>query len=205
MITSEKSTNARRATRPSFSRLARYGLPLAATAVIATACSSSGSTSTPAANTGSTPASAASTSAAAATTVMLTSGSTPHLVDSSGKSLYLWVADTAGKSTCTAACATAWPPVTATGTPTAGMGLTAGKLSTVKRDDGSSQVTYAGHPLYYFVQDTAAGDEKGQGSDGFGAKWWLLDGAGTAITTAADDGPATSFSATSDSGVVPGY
>jgi predicted lipoprotein with Yx(FWY)xxD motif len=137
--------------------------------------------------------------------IMLSTDSAPHLVDGTGKALYLWVADTAGKSTCSGACAIAWPPVTATGTPTAGAGVTASQLSTVKRDDGSSQVTYAGHPLYYFVQDKAAGDAKGQGSDSFGAKWWLVDGAGTAITTASSGAPSTSTSSTSGGGTVSGY
>ena len=50
------------------------------------------------------------------------------------------------------------------------------------RSDGTEQVTYKGHPLYYFVADTSAGSTKGQGSDAFGAKWWLVAPSGTAIT-----------------------
>ena len=53
------------------------------------------------------------------------------------------------------------------------------------RSDGTEQVTYKGHPLYYFVADTSAGSTKGQGSDSFGAKWWLIAPSGSAITPAA--------------------
>lgn len=55
-------------------------------------------------------------------------------------------------------------------------------LGTVKRSDGSTQVTYKGHPLYYFAGDSGAGQTNGQGSNGFGAKWWLVSPAGSSIT-----------------------
>jgi predicted lipoprotein with Yx(FWY)xxD motif len=96
------------------------------------------------------------------------------LVDSSGRSLYLFEADKGDKSTCNAACAAAWPPLTTTGAPTAGTGVKADLLGTTKRDDGTMEVTYNGHPLYYFANDTAPGDTKGQGVDGFGAEWYVV-------------------------------
>ena len=70
-----------------------------------------------------------------------------------------------------------------TGAPVAGTGATAGLLGTTTRTDGKVEVTYAGHPLYYFIKDTKAGDTTGQGVNGFGALWWVLSPAGKAITT----------------------
>ena len=78
------------------------------------------------------------------------------LVNSTGRTLYLFKADVGTKSACTGACATAWPPLLANGTPTAGTGLTASKLGTITRSGGSRQVTYNGHPLYLFIKDTEA-------------------------------------------------
>jgi predicted lipoprotein with Yx(FWY)xxD motif len=104
------------------------------------------------------------------------------LVDSQGRTLYLWRADTGSKSACTGACATAWPPLETTGKPTAGRGVMPALLGTSKRADGSAQVTYHGHPLYTFQGDTAPGQTHGQGSDGFGAPWFVLSPAGTGIT-----------------------
>ena len=106
-----------------------------------------------------------------------------HLTDGSGRSLYLWVADKGAKSVCTGACAQAWPPLTTKGTPAAGTGVKAGELGTSARAGGGKQVTYDGHPLYYYVGDTAPGKTTGQGSPEFGAKWWLVAPSGAAITT----------------------
>jgi hypothetical protein len=72
--------------------------------------------------------------------------------------------------------------VPATGTLTATGGAKASDLGTITRSDGTKQVTYDGHPLYYFVGDSAAGQTNGQGSDNFGAKWWLVAPSGAEIT-----------------------
>lgn len=105
------------------------------------------------------------------------------LVDESGMTVYLFLSDTPTTSTCYSTCANVWPPVVTTGAPQAGAGAQASLLGTITRTDGKVEVTYAGHPLYYFVQDKAAGDVKGQGINGFGALWWVLSPAGAAITT----------------------
>jgi predicted lipoprotein with Yx(FWY)xxD motif len=105
------------------------------------------------------------------------------LTDSSGRSLYLWVPDTSTKSTCSGACATAWPPLTTTGAPAAGAGVTASDLGTISRSDGTKQVTYDGHPLYRFSGDSGAGETKGEGSNGFGAPWYLVAPSGQQITS----------------------
>src|SRR3954469_3849896 len=107
------------------------------------------------------------------------------LVDSQGRTLYMFQADKGTKSSCSGACAQAWPPLRASGKPVAGSGLTASKLSTAPRSDGMPQVVYNGHPLYRFASDQNAGDASGQGVSAFGAKWYVLSPAGATITTAA--------------------
>jgi predicted lipoprotein with Yx(FWY)xxD motif len=105
-----------------------------------------------------------------------------YLTGDDGRAIYLWVADKGEKSVCSGACAKAWPPVETKGKPTAGAGVNASDLGTSTRPDGSEQVTYKGHPLYYFIADKSAGDINGQGSNGFGAKWWLVAPSGKSIT-----------------------
>jgi predicted lipoprotein with Yx(FWY)xxD motif len=96
------------------------------------------------------------------------------LVDAQGRSLYLWKGDALNKSRCSGACAGAWPPLTTKGAPKAGAGVTARLLGTIKRSDGTRQVTYAGHPLYRFTGDSSRGQVQGQGSNAFGATWWAV-------------------------------
>jgi predicted lipoprotein with Yx(FWY)xxD motif len=105
------------------------------------------------------------------------------LVDSAGRTLYLFKADSAMKSACTGACATAWPPLLATGMPTAGPGLTASKLGTITRSGGEHQVAYNGHPLYLFIKDQKPGQTSGQGVTAFGATWFAVSPAGNQISS----------------------
>jgi predicted lipoprotein with Yx(FWY)xxD motif len=100
------------------------------------------------------------------------------IVDASGFTLYLFSPDGTGPSTCTEGCATAWPPVLADAAPTVGDGLDATLVGTTERADGTTQVTYAGHPLYRFGGDSAAGDANGQE---VGNVWYVLDATGTAV------------------------
>jgi len=104
----------------------------------------------------------------------------PILVDGQGMSLYLFTNDTqdSGTSTCVDDCAAEWPPLTTDGDPVAGEGVDAALLGTITRDDGSTQVTYNGWPLYYFADDAAAGDTNGQG---VGDVWFLVTPAGEAV------------------------
>jgi predicted lipoprotein with Yx(FWY)xxD motif len=113
--------------------------------------------------------------------------------------LYLWVADTNGKSSCSGQCAKVWPPLTTHGKPSASSGVNAADLGTITRSDGSTQVTYMSHPLYYFIADTAAGQTRGQGNPSFGAKWWLVAPSGQAITTGASSAASSSGSSSSSS------
>jgi predicted lipoprotein with Yx(FWY)xxD motif len=106
-----------------------------------------------------------------------------YLTDSTGKTLYLFAADTGTTSTCAGQCATFWPPLVTSGAPTAGSGVTASMLSTTKRADGTTQVDYNGHPLYYFAGDKAVGQTTGQGINQSGGLWWLVAPNGNAIMT----------------------
>jgi predicted lipoprotein with Yx(FWY)xxD motif len=103
------------------------------------------------------------------------------IVAANGRTLYLFTADKATKSGCYGKCATYWPPLIAQ-TPTAGTGLKASLVGTTKRNDGTLQVTYGGHPLYFFAPDKKAGDVNGQGFVHFGGAWWVVSAAGEKIT-----------------------
>jgi len=103
------------------------------------------------------------------------------LVDGAGKTLYLFVADSGSSSTCYTSCAQLWPPVLTSGPAQAGTGAAASLLGTTTRTDGKTEVTYGGHPLYYFVSDKQAGDATGQGVDSFGALWWVVSASGAAV------------------------
>src|SRR5262245_45982607 len=103
------------------------------------------------------------------------------LVDAHGKTLYIWAHDKGSKSTCYGDCATYWPPLVTRGNPVALASAKSALLGTSKRSDGQLQVTYAGHPLYNFVQDTKAGDTKGEGLTGFGGRWDPVSAAGYAV------------------------
>jgi predicted lipoprotein with Yx(FWY)xxD motif len=103
------------------------------------------------------------------------------LVDGSGRTLYLFEKDQSDQSACSGACAAAWPVDQTSGTPKAGSGVTASLLGTIRRGDGTTQVTYDHHPLYYYSGDSGAGQQNGQGVDAFGAAWYVLTPAGKAV------------------------
>jgi predicted lipoprotein with Yx(FWY)xxD motif len=178
-------------------------LALAISAIAIAGCGSS--SSTPSTAQAAQPAAAASTATGSTTSgggsgseaVGTAKGSAgTYLTADEGRAVYLWVADTGDKSSCSGACAKAWPPVETKGMPKAENGVAASDLGTITRSDGSEQVTYKGHPLYYFVADKSKGAIKGQGSDSFGAKWWLVAPSGDAITTGGSSA-STSGSSTS--------
>jgi predicted lipoprotein with Yx(FWY)xxD motif len=150
-------------------------LSVAVAGIVLAACSSSGSgTKASSTTTGS------NTSGAA--TVAVKSGPLgSYLTDGSGRTLYLFAVDTNGKSSCNGSCAAIWLPLTTTGAPQAQSGVTASMLTTVKRDDGSTQVVYNGHPLYRYVSDTSAGQATGQGVNLNGGLWWVVSPSGNAI------------------------
>jgi len=160
------------------------GLAIAGAALALLAACSSKSNSTGSSNaTAMTPSSSAASGSASSAAVKTTRGSLgTFLTDSSGRTLYLWMADKSDQPTCYNSCAQFWPPLLTKSAPTAGSGVDAGKLGISKRTDGTTQVTYNGHPLYYFAEDRAAGDTTGEGNNGFGALWWVVGPNGAAIT-----------------------
>ena len=112
------------------------------------------------------------------------------LVDARGRTLYLFAADTKAKSACYGQCAAAWPPFLTGGAPVADGLAKKGLLKTVKRKDGSLQVVYAGHPLYFFSGDSRAGQTKGEGIEHFGGSWFAVGAAGKAVKPASSPPPA---------------
>jgi predicted lipoprotein with Yx(FWY)xxD motif len=143
-------------------------------------------------------ASAAPATHGSATVNVASSGLGKILVDSKGRTLYLFKKDTGTKSTCFGACATNWPPQRAAGKPTVANGLTASKAATTRRSDGKPEVTYNGHPLYLFAGDKKAGDTTGQGVKAFGGSWFAVSPAGTSVSGSA-------AGSSSGGGAVSGY
>ena len=103
------------------------------------------------------------------------------LVDANGRTLYLFLADKPGVSTLSAGGLAVWPAFTSTGIPQAKGGANPAQISTIEAPRGTRQVTYNGHPLYYFVSDQKAGQTTGQGVNQFGAPWWDISAAGKEI------------------------
>jgi predicted lipoprotein with Yx(FWY)xxD motif len=103
------------------------------------------------------------------------------LVGPNGRTLYLFEKDKTSKSTCSGQCAQFWPPLLTSGKPKAAGKAKSSLFGTTKRSDGKTQVTYNGHPVYYFSQDTKPGQTKGEGFKAFGAKWYVLAPSGKKI------------------------
>jgi predicted lipoprotein with Yx(FWY)xxD motif len=109
-------------------------------------------------------------------------GSSPGLglvlVDSKGFVLYGFHKDEGTTSSCYGECARAWPPLLTEGPPQPSNGASAGKLGTTERRDGTTQVTYAGRPLYTYVADEKPGEAQGNALSSFGSRWYALKGSG---------------------------
>jgi predicted lipoprotein with Yx(FWY)xxD motif len=106
------------------------------------------------------------------------------LVDAKGRTLYLFEKDQPNQSACSGPCVSAWPVDQSSGTPKATSAAKASMLGTIKRTDGTTQVTYNHHPLYSYSGDTAAGQQNGQGVDAFGAQWFVVSPSGAAVSGA---------------------
>jgi predicted lipoprotein with Yx(FWY)xxD motif len=159
-------------------------LALVALTALAAGCGSSNSSSSGGEGSGggayggssaeSTAKTASAASEGAPVTVGSASGVGKVLVDSNGLTLYYFEKDQNGESACYGACAKGWPPLLTEGKPVAGEGAMASKLGTTQRKDGTTQVTYAGWPLYTFVEDRKPGEDNGTDSKAFGASWYPL-------------------------------
>ena len=173
-----------------------------ATGLLAAACGSSSSSSSPsaagsatsgqaAASTSSasnSPYSSGGTTAASTASATATKVTTKHSKDgtilaagSKELTVYMFEADKGSTSHCTGACAVAWPPVTTSGSPTASGQAIMADLGTITRAGGVKQLTYKGHPLYYFIKDKDNGDAYGQGKHAFGANWYVLAPSGKKV------------------------
>lgn len=155
-----------------FSRFSVAIICLAAVALIAAGCGGSSSSSS----------STSGSSEGKPTTVSATEVSElgSVLVDSKGFIVYSFGKDQGTTSSCYGACEQAWPPVIVHGAPTVGEGANSAEVGTTKRNDGTTQVTYAGHPLYTFVEDKSPGEANGIGVTAFGGEWNALDESGAA-------------------------
>lgn len=180
----------------SFPRLSAAAIPLTAIALIVAGCGGSmtSSSSSQASN------SAVSNGEAS---------SSAMLVNSEGFTVYSFAKDSGTTPSCYGACAEAWPPLTSGEAPVSGEGAASSQLGTTKRKDGTLQVTYAGHPLYTFVEDAKPGEANGNGVSAFGADWHALDGTGSAAATSAggesETTPAPTESSSESSGGGYGY
>jgi predicted lipoprotein with Yx(FWY)xxD motif len=132
------------------------------------------------------------------------------LVNSHGRTLYLFEKDKTAHSTCSGQCAKFWPPLITSTKPTAGAGVKASLLGWTKRSDGKMQVTYNKHPLYLFLKDTAAGQAKGEKFDAFGAEWYVVNASGKKVEPGEHTGTTSSSTTTTtpgytNTGNIPGY
>lgn len=103
------------------------------------------------------------------------------LFDGSGRALYLFTRERGPSARCYGACAAAWPPALTSGRPRAGRGAQGRRLGTTRRRDGTRQVTYAGHPLYYYVGDRGPGQINCQDVVEFGGTWLIVAPSGRAV------------------------
>jgi predicted lipoprotein with Yx(FWY)xxD motif len=161
-------------------------LSLVSSVLIAAGCGSSKKSSSSATSQGTTHALTQATTPAAAPSLKITTKHAKGLgtilaVGSTKLSVYLFEADRAGHSNCSGACAKLWPPVT--GTAAAGGAAMSADLGTITRSDGTTQVTYHGHPLYYYSKDKDSGDAYGQGLKSYGASWYVLAPSGKKVDT----------------------
>jgi predicted lipoprotein with Yx(FWY)xxD motif len=183
-------------------RLSLATLPVALIALVAIAgCGGSSSSSTTSNAAGTTSTSAGASGGAATIDVATNPKLGQILTDNNGNTVYVFAKDTGSKSTCSGACAGVWPPVTTSGTPKAGNGVVASKLATTKRSDGSTQVTYAGHPLYTYTGDASPGDTTGNGINTYGAVWNAVQPSGSnAPAGSSTSGGSTGGTSTSGGG-----
>jgi predicted lipoprotein with Yx(FWY)xxD motif len=178
------------------SALAAVTLAVAGLAVAGCGSSASSSSTTAAANAapaattaqstsayGATSSTTAASSSASATVVVAKHDKLGTILAAGPKRLtvYMFEGDKGSTSTCSGACAQVWPPVTTTGAALAHGSANASALGTITRSDGTTQVTYKGHPLYYFARDKDDGDAYGEGVHGFGADWYVLTPQGNKV------------------------
>ena len=152
-----------------------WALLVTAAAVLLAACGSSSGGTASTSQGSKVPAAAGASSGAVATG---TTDVGTVLVDGSGKTLYAFAADTRGTSNCSGSCAQYWPPVTAKAGSLGHSAAVTARLGTITRDDGSTQLTVDGWPMYTYAGDSAAGQATGQGKNLSGGLWWVVKPSG---------------------------
>jgi predicted lipoprotein with Yx(FWY)xxD motif len=166
---------------------------IGAVALVVAGCGSGGSSSS----------SSGSNASPAGSANALVGQSTPLgkiLTTDGGRALYLFAKDKGPQSTCSGACAANWPPFTAAKKPAVSGGAASSDIKLVKRSDGKMQVTYNGHPLYFYAGDSSAGQINGQGLNTFGAPWWVVSTAGSKVTAQASSSSGGASSSSSSGG-----
>jgi predicted lipoprotein with Yx(FWY)xxD motif len=184
-------------------RTTAAAMSITALAIFVAGCGGSSTTS----STSSSPTTSTSTTGAGgssgAAVMTVSTASTPKLgtiiVTSNGIALYDFQKDTSTKSACYGSCAKVWPPLITSGAPKAAGGAEATKLGTIKRTDGTTQVTYNGHPLYTYTADMSPGEVNGNGITSFGGAWHALKPSGSAATASATTGGASTEATTAPS------
>jgi predicted lipoprotein with Yx(FWY)xxD motif len=166
-----------------------------------TGCGSSSSTTSTTTNAGASSNVSSQQSAAASVHIVKNPKLGPILVDAQGHTLYLFQKDMEGKSSCSGGCAAVWPPDVTTASPKAGIGVSSSKLGTFKRNNGTIQITYAGHPLYTYTPDTSPGQASGNAVNSFGGLWYAVrpNGANAPAVTSAGGSSSPSGAGTSPS------
>jgi predicted lipoprotein with Yx(FWY)xxD motif len=166
---------------------------LGASALLAAGCGSSGKSSSATSASAAYPTAGGQSSSTAATTTPASGAGAVVTAKHSSKlgailaagpkklTVYMFAGDKGASSSCSGACASVWPPVTTSGSPTVSGAASSANLGTITRSDGTTQVTYKGHPLYYFANDKDSGDAYGQGVKGFGADWYVLAPSGNKV------------------------
>jgi predicted lipoprotein with Yx(FWY)xxD motif len=160
-----------------------FALLAALGALVLAGCGGGGGSSTSEGGSGGNEQTSSSSSEGGGTTLSAAevSGLGTVLVNSEGFTVYQFGKDQGTTSSCYGECEEAWMPVTIKGAPTAGGGAISSQLGTTKRKDGTLQVTYAGHPLYTFIEDKGPGEANGNELEEFGGTWSALDEAGSAV------------------------
>jgi predicted lipoprotein with Yx(FWY)xxD motif len=171
-------------------RFPAYVVAALAATLLAAGCDSSSKSPTTATSASSTSTGTSTQSSSSSAAMVGTAASSlgTHLADAKGRTVYIFLKDKGTASACTGACAKDWPPLGTSGAPTSASGVTASMLGTTTRADGTTQVTYGGHPLYYYSDDgrpgVKAGATKGEGEKAWGGEWYIIGTNGKKIEKA---------------------
>lgn len=156
----------------------------AALAVAVAGCGSSKKSTSTSASSASTATTASSTKPAGTALAVRKVSFGTVLVGPNGHTVYLFEKDKGTKSACTGACTGEWSPLTTSGTPQPPSGGSASMVGTTMRPDGTTQVTYGGHPLYFYADDKRPGQTEGEAKNEFGAEWYAVGVSGKKVEQA---------------------